>query len=399
VRTINYSITLKAIDEGGSMLVMTYPILNATKIHATSRRNAIVDQVFDGVSTDSYLAPAIVYNYSAAQTAIGLALNGAGQPVRGAFTIPDDYFEDGPVRMIGMGVEVRDVSNDLHKQGTLTCFEVPQSIGETENITIRAQSVTRDAVETDYIQTSVNAVPINKFPDNLGEMMLYPSTLQWACEDGCYTVVPYSGRDNYAVESEYRTPWMYGTESDNDKPGTLNTTSKFIGEWASGSPDGDNFVFLANNYAPVHSKGIYLSGLGAESEITFNFRMFLECFPTASSKLSTLAKRSAKFDPAALALISAAMKKLPVGVPVGNNLSGDWFWQTLEAALPYIGGIASVVFPEFSPFIAAGTAAGVGALRLRKQPKKKTKPLPPIPQQRAAAVRRKPLPPVPAKRK
>jgi len=392
VRTINGSYTIKATEDGGSILIWTMPIINGCALRRVNRRNAIVDTVLPiGTGNTGYVAPGNIHTYSAAASSASNGLSLAGQAEAWAWQVPDAYFADGPVRMIGMGVEVHDVTADLYKQGTCTVFEFPQAIGERESVVVAAQTVDG----TDYLQTSQQVCPMNKFPDDLAEMALYPTFRQWEARHGAYAVVPFTGQDNYPLECEYRSPWIYGSESDNDKPNSANITSKFLGAFLTTSPDGDHFVFYGNNFTPVHSKGIYLSGLNANSTFNVTFRMYLETFPTAASNLVTLAKPSAKLDTGALALISAAMKRMPVAVPVGDNLSGDWFWETLEAALPYLGGIASVFLPEFSPLIAAGTAAGVSALRQRKAKKKKNKPLPPIPQ-----ARKKPsVPPPKPKRK
>jgi len=393
VRRINGSFTVRAVEDGGSMLIMTYPILNELILHSISRKNAVVTLLNNGVSTNTTLAPGVIYNYTAAQSAATLQLTGAGSPVAGDFFVDPDYFEDGPVRCIGYGVEVHDVTAELYKQGTLTVFEVPQAVGERENVVVRAQTIGGVA----YIQTNVDAVPINKFPDTLNQMLLYPTTRQWEAKDGAYVVVPFTGQPNYPGEAEYRTPYMYGSTASTDTPNSLNTSSKFLGTYASGSVNGDNLEFLANSYAPMHSKGIYLSGLNANSTFTINFRLYLESFPQCDSTLVTLARPSAKHDPVALAMISAAVKKLPVGVMVGDNPDGEWFWDALQAALPFIGGAASVFFPEFSPLIGMATSAGVAALEGRKpkkaQAKPKTKPLPPIP-----AGKKPPVPPKPRKK-
>lgn len=393
VRCINYSNTVTSLEAGGAIVICTYPILNSINLRTVARRNSIVDSVFDGVSTNSTIGPLVIYRFTAAQVAAGaMNLTGASSPVFDVFTLPDGYFKDGPMRMIGMGLEVHDVTAVIDKQGTLTLAQIPQAVGERESITVRAQTVG----VTPYVQTNVEVVPMSRFPNTLAGAMLYPTTRQWEAKEGCYTVIPFTGQDNYFSECEYRTPWVDASSNiSDDGPYNLNNSGKLIGAWAAGSPSGDNFVFLPSSLPPVHSKVVYLTGLSAASTYTINARMFVEVAPNAASGLVTLAKPSARFDPVALALISAAMKKLPVGVDVGANPLGEWFWDTLQAALPFIGGIGSVLLPEFSPLILGATAAGEAALQKRKQKAKKKA-------NKAPAVqpgKMPPLPPVPRKKK
>lgn len=376
VRCIPFSQTVKALEDGAAIVVMTHPIMNPRVMNAITRRNGIVDTVSDQVSTNSSIAPAVVYQYTKAQWDSGsLPLYAATSPILATFAPRSTDLNDGPTRCIGFGVEVHDVTAEIYKQGTITVAEIPQSLDEREVFTIRAQTVNSNP----YAQTTTEVVPIERSPISLANAMLYPSTVQWAAKEGCYAVIPFTGQPNTPVVAEYRTPTQNVTAVTNDRVDTLNTGPRVLGAYATGSPSGDNFVFQPNMYSPQHSKAILISGLNANSTFTINMRYYLETFPISASDLSTLARPSAKYDSAALQLISAAMKKLPVAVPVGDNPDGEWFWDTLQAALPYIGGFGATMFPEFSPLIAAGTAAADSALTRRKRKAERKKEHVPAP--------------------
>jgi len=369
VRCINASHTIKATEDGASIMIYTWPILNNCATHYVSRRNGVVDTISNGTATNSIIGTVMCYKYTAAQSAAtnGLVLYGASPPADWDFSVPDDYFVDGPCRCLGLGVEVVDVTAEIYKQGTVTVFEVPQSIGERELIQVKAQTINGQA----YAATAVESAPFNRFPGDLSQIMLYASTRQWDAKEGAYVVVPFTGRDNYPVTAENRTPYVYAGSTLNtsyvDWPNNVNTTTRMIGPYATGGTAGDPIIFTDNAFMPTHSKGIYLTGLSVNSTFTIKVKMYFESFPICSSALVTLARPSAKYDPVALALISAASKKLPVGVPYKDNPAGEWFFELIESVLPVVGIIGSAIFPEFSPMIATGTAMASSALAERKK--------------------------------
>lgn len=369
VRHWKQSQTIQVPDEGSSILIQSNPVLNQIFMRPCARKNNIVTSIDpDDISTNFTLSPVTVhvYNNAASNNPLGLPATQTQ-----TFAIPDDYFRDGPCRLIGLGIECHDVTAEIAKQGTVTLFEYPQAVSNTESVTVRAQTVDTIA----YIQTPVDVCRLERFPASLSEMMSYPTSKQWAAKEGAYVVIPFTGHENPAQTAEYRTPWLDMTPSlAQDKPNALNVTTRGIGAWASGGANGDNFEFLANQYAPMNSRGIYFTGLNSASEITVTVSFFLESFPIQSSPLQSLAQPSCPFDPKALALISTIMQQMPVGVPVGENPLGEWFWEAVETALPVLGTAASAFFPEFTPLIAGAASAGTNyAAEQRKKAKAKRK--------------------------
>lgn len=353
VRHWKQSTTIKSQGDGASVLVYTWPILNASDLHFCARRNAVVDTITPNVSTDVTIAPVLIKSYTAAEAAAP-SLPFASATADSLHFVPDEYFEDGPCRLVGMGVEVRDVTAEIYKQGTCTVFEVPQTTADKELVTVRAQTI----AGVNYIQTPVEVTRMQRYPSNLDTMMMYPSTQQWDAKEGAYIVIPFSSHENSCQLAQYRTPFVNATPSSPMDGTGLNTTARYIGPYAGGSPSGDNFVFLANQYAPVHSRGIYLTGLNANSAFTITTSFWLESFPVQTSPILSLAKECCEFDPRALAMISSIMRQMPVGCMVKENPLGEWFWEAVETALPVLGTAASALFPEFSPLIGSAAAAG-----------------------------------------
>lgn len=333
-------------------MIFTHPIMNVQTCLATSRRNSLVDVITNTLGTNFTIAPTSMYNLDKAQS--DSAVLPISSTVQSAHTIPANYFGDGPCRLIGHGFEVHDVTAEIYKQGTLTVFEVPQAVADREAVTVKAQTVNGQA----YAQTNQDICNIQRFPTSLAQIMTYPSTKQWDAKEGAYVVVPFSGHENPALQSEYRTPFVNtATLNAADVPGSVNIGARSIGNYASGGVANEPFVFLSNQYAPMHSRGVYLTGLNANSTFTVTTNFYFESFPFAESELVSLARPSCPFDPKALALISLIMQQLPVGVPVSENPLGEWFWEAVETALPYLGGAASAIFPMAAPLIGGAQAA------------------------------------------
>lgn len=352
IRHWKQSTTVKAIDDGSSIMIYTWPILDACTCNITTRRNSLIDTITPGVSTDVVIAPVTISSYNAANS--GLPSLPFVPDASYNHAIPGSYFQDGASRLIGMGVEVHDVTAELYKQGTITCFQIPQTTADVEDVVVKAQTVGA----LSYTNTAVTAARLNRFPSNLANIMTYPTSRQWDAKEGAYVVVPFSGHENPPNYAEYMTPFVNNTPTSVlDAPNALNSTGRYLGTYATGGVSGDPFIFNAHQYAPVNSRGIYLTGLNANSTFTITTSFYTETFPVQSSPLLPMAAPSCPFDPKALALISIIMQEMPVGVPVRENPMGEWFWQAVEGAIPALAGVASTFFPTFSPLIGGASSA------------------------------------------
>jgi hypothetical protein len=298
----------------------------------------------------------------------------------------DDEFLTSPTRIIGMGVEVHNVSSELNKQGTLTVYQVPQNQDVVESFTTRQQTL--DGVK--YIQSTQNCRILNGFTSTISEAMLYEGSIQWEAADGVYTVIPFSTAENSAAIPEYETPLIYESDRASERIHSLNVSQLWIGPWATGSIDGDNIIFEPHMYTPMHSKGVILSGLSKATILQVNMNIYLETFPIlADASLVTLARPSSASDKIALECISRASKNMPIGVPVAQNGLGDFFLEVVETVTPWLAAGASVIFPEFSPAIGLGAKAITSAASAMKSK-----------QPQAPAAMQKPRPKMaPAKKK
>jgi hypothetical protein len=413
VRHFKQSTTVTFTEDGQSLMIYSWPILNERVTKFCSRHGNIIDSITTGISTDGVVAPLTITPFTAAQSmAASLPFNGM-QPATFTHKCPANYLDNGNARLIGQAFEVHDVTADLYKQGTLTVFEIPQTIADVENVQTKPLTFGATAVAA----TAIDVVELDRYPSSLADIMTYPSTRQWDCKQGAYVVIPFTGHENPPTSVRYQVPWINtnpGSSTDSTDPLVANTIPRAIGNVRTPVVLNEPMEFLPNQYAPTNSRGVYLTGLNAKSAITITSSFFVESFPVQSSELLPLAAPSCPFDPKALALISMIMKTLPVGVPLNDNFSSEWFWEAVEAALPVLGVVGSALFPEFSPMIMGASAAAsryatkqLGRPNpVNKQKKQKlkkevrqlvkedVKALSTAPRQR-----RKPLPPVPSQRR
>jgi len=269
-----------------------------------------------------------------------------------------------------MGFEVRDVTAELYRQGTLTAFQVPQSTAEPQTFyVVNAQP---PPAEDDKLVTKgkaapmapvasptpIDGLPLKKFPSKMSEIMTLAGTRQWEAREGAYVVLPFNGRDNFNGQPTYDVPLVYvDTESAGERTNLVNTAPFNIGSWTDPISDTQPVVFDANKFVPFDSKGILLSGLNAESTFTINVIYYLESFPGPDNpQLISLALPSCPRDEAALELISVATQDLPIAVPVSENGLGDWFAEVVAEAAPWVGTIGGAI-PGVGPAISAAAAA------------------------------------------
>lgn len=349
-RCEKYSTTITASAAGDNILIYTWPILNQLLTNRVSRRNGLIDTMTPGVSTDYTVAPLTIQHFA---NTTNMTLT-SGTAYANLAQDPDTVAGIG--RLCGWGVEIHDVTADLYKQGTLTVFQVPQGTEQDNQFLVKAQTISTIAVAATPFQGRV----MNKWPDSLSDIMLMPGTRQWDTRQGIYAVIPLGSRDNFANPCNLEVPVVpLSTNAYPLDPGTIETGPLNIGTFASGGVATDPLVFLPNKLVPYHSKGILLSGLAAQSTFTINMILYVESFPSIEDRaIVTLARPSAEQDLAALTLISKTMHDMPVGVPVGMNVVGEWFADVAAEVLPWLGAGLSVLMPELSPAIGAIAAQG-----------------------------------------
>jgi len=394
IRQVKKSFTVGFEEGEDTMMIYTLPIMNNATVHTCVRRNAIVDEMIIGVSTDVHIGPVMIRAYPNADS-MPLA---SGREVH-TFGIDDDFLQDS-CRLVGWGVEVHDVTAELYKQGTLTIFQVPQSTLEPETFLIRDTS----EFESGHLTpTPISTFPIKKFPSSMEQVMLLEGTRQWESKKGAYIVIPFQGKDNFPGQGIYKSPALYDVSGGQEKTGALNTSALFMGQVATPIYEDQPLVFLANKFAPVDSKGILLTGQSVQSKYTVNVIWYIESFPSVDNpSLVTLARPSACIDNTALEIISCATKDLPIGVPVGDNVIGDWFAEIVSTVAPWVGAIgntfgvplvgaaATAAEAAANKYMSSSAYTNTGGMFAPKRPPKQRSKQPQAPSPAAAAKKSPP---------
>lgn len=360
VRCVKQSVQLSG-NNGGSYVIQSFPLLNQVLTSVAARNGNVINSITSSVNTDQYLSALEIRRYTA-----GASFHNTGFDFQLSIPVPDQYLR-GKCRLIGMGFEIHDVTPELYKQGTLTAYQISQT-NTDPNVFQFKDSI--DGVNTTFA-TAVNAIELVKWPASISEAMLLPGSRQWEAKEGVYTVIPFTGKDNYASAPTYTQPYMYATTAGYEEGGSSNATALQV-SYPNIVAD-DYLTFPAHRYAPVHSKGVIISGLAPESRYTVNVNYYIETFPDLSDQgLLTLASPSSSFDPVALEIISQATKSLPVAVPVSENGFGDWFASIIAEVAPFAAAIATGLgHPELGALaMAAGQAAKTYSKR--KEDKKNT---------------------------
>lgn len=368
VRMVKKSITISPLEAGGNIVIYTLPLVNDVAMSLAYRAgpgNNFIDKTYP-LYTGHY-GGTYVQRYKASEANAMLNVHDDSQTLA-----PDDDYLKGECRIIGWGIEVHDVTPELYKAGTVTVCEIPQPALELSSWLLGGNV---DGV-VGNLNTGFNASWLHGHPTALNEAVLTPGSRQWEAKFGCYTVVPFQGRDNLATYPQYVQP-ILGYKADSDLIGGSNHDEIGLGQWAylnKGVPA----VSFSNRFAPFNSKCIILSGLQSQASFTINVNYFIETFPGVRSELITLAQPSACFDPVALRMISEATRKLPVAVPVAENGLGDWFAEVVSDIAPYAAALLTAGgLPEFAPVALAAKAMADNYRKGAKSPQSAAKAIAP----------------------
>jgi hypothetical protein len=180
---------------------------------------------------------------------------------------------------------------------------------------------------------------------------------------------------------------------------------------ATGSSQQTSWFVPPSFALPYHTSGAYLTGLNANAVITVNLRSIWEYAPNVNdpsgATLVYLSSPSAPYDPVAIELYNSALNVLPVGVPVAENASGD-FWDWCLGAISTVAPIVGNIFPGVGTLIGGGIGAAAKSAQLARNRPESTAmaysapkninesgPKPPVKEFSSMGVR-PPVPPKPA---
>lgn len=291
-------------------------------------------------------------------------------------TLPDAYTK-GVGRLVGVGFEVHDTTAKLNKQGSCTVYRQMES-GRDPTV---FNGCTDKPVVDEIQMYTFSGTPLRAPPQSLDDAILLPGSRTWAAEDGCYQVGTFHTTENPAFCVDYGQPvWFDCGNDDSMNPigGNGNQFYTPAAEWTQYANAGEVKFFAgiapSARIHPIHQSGAIFAGLHDSAALTVNVKYYYETFPSvAESEILVLATPSGEFDPMALNIYSHAMSNMPVGVKVGDNNSGDWFWDVVQkvakVAGPILGAIPHPIAQGLAPVV---TTIG-NNLSEGKKKKKKTK--------------------------
>lgn len=398
VRCIKKSMTLKAptgITGNWDCHVFAVPWQNAMPFTGPNSRFGNLIQTW--TAADPNLALGGVQAYG---TNSGTALSFVTSPYVGGLDL-DATYAQGSSRLIGMGLEVVNTTSDLNRQGQVTVWRQPEANTPTQSFVAHPYGV--DPNPSRFSVKQCRGPPLDQ-----STAMLLSGSRQWKAADGSYQAATFMGEENPPMYAEYVMPMLDAdptsedlptwdlagipTITSNDNMGSVYLPTPVIASYlplpeddldkgkrrSTGAPavPVNLAVAQATKIYPIHEFGAIYTGLSNSTTLTVTVNWYVESFPGPAERgLIVLATPSAEFDPIALELFSRCMGELPVGVPAGMNLMGDWFASVVETASDVLAPIATALgFPMIGAPIAA---AGKLASTFKTPQTPQTKPLPP----------------------
>lgn len=243
-------------------------------------------------------------------------------------SLKQDILSQGDVRIIGMGLEIHNTTQELKKQGAIICYRVPDAPVEK-----RVINHLLDAAGSTCVSTSHEYLEMTVIPDTASKTIDLPGSIQWEAKDGAY-IVP-------VLASPVNMPQTLKALPPKSGPYYPQLQQTGVGKVINFSIDVQNVMH------GFSTSGCYLTGLSYETTLQVNLTYYVEVFPTISSVLRRSVQPAPGLDARALDLYAHIVAKLPVGVEVNDNFAGA-----------FLSGIATIARTAL-PFIArnAGTIA------------------------------------------
>lgn len=271
---------------------------------------------------------------------------------------PIDALE-GPLQVIGMAIEVEDITAALHRQGAFHCAIQNQ---HPHKLTTLNGTPNISGMDIEGF-VSGSFFEIRRPPANLAQLCLLPGIVDWRSEDGCFAVI----REHYDQFSHVSTLPTYPILTNSDlPPGPLpvsplrvSTVPVSIYDWGEGKTQ----ATLPGNVVPNPSQMTVMmfTGLAPESVLQMRVRWFIQRFPTESQRqIIPLARLPPPRNDKCYELISRIFTTLPPAVPFAQNSSGEW-WRTILEGIGAIAPAISMIPHPIAQAVSAGASA-VGKL-------------------------------------
>lgn len=264
--------------------------------------------------------------------------------VKGLFTRPVlDAYTYG--RLIGVGIEVHNVTAEIYKQGTCTVAMLPEG---PDAISDRTTLELIETSGTTSFKAQINPIPLGPWPTTESHVRVIPGSSQWPASKGVY-MIPRM-RDHRPPTSSglnreyymYREHWSTGSTSRLTFPEQIETQPYFV---AAAGPTMSSFL----------PEVAFFTGLSPATTLRVTLRAIVELFPSCLSDKIIFVTPSPALDIAALEAYARAVKDAPYAVTVGQNAAGDYFRSMLRVLRGVAPAAAMMIS---SPSVPGGVELG-----------------------------------------
>lgn len=257
----------------------------------------------------------------------------------------------GITRVIGMGFEIHNTTSEIHKQGTITCYRMPQMGSQYQ---IRALNNAGTFV------TPVIGEMFRLRPCTVAQANLLKGTRTWNAAEGAYCTVLQNSVHNPLKQLESQQI-LYNTEASTGAASTVIASQWDAQGPGATAPNATASSFEPNQIMPFDTTGVFLTGLSPETTLTVKLKVYVERAPTwAEPNLAVLATPSAGYDVRALELYAQVVNLLPPGVKVADNAFGDWW----KAVVSLVKHAAPTIGLALNPVVPGAGLIGMGVGRL-----------------------------------
>jgi len=239
-----------------------------------------------------------------------------------------------PSRLIGIGLEIHDVTAALYRKGTITSAHLQGTI-EHQDVT---RYYTDENADLHFVAERQDVTQTD--PASLSHLSSYPGVLTLPASKGLYIV----GRLNsprkpvrYEGFSPIPSPHAWGlTSTDGTNNIKLNRALK-----------ADDYTVINNIEGATHSGfdgfKIQLSGIPAEGQYRLTLRTIVEYFPDSSDLTALgISTPSPPYCPDVFQYYHDVVTRLPTAVPVGSNAGGDYWRAVVALAKKYAPSLLQI---------------------------------------------------------
>ncbi len=386
LRKIKQSLPISAVAGGGDPVTAPWdvhialsPVTNLPGCNvSTARVNSAIDSD-NGSSIMPFAGLRAVAQFDSGAP-VNWAVPLSDPAYLGSLAI-DPLYLTSDSRVCSIAFEVTDTSAEINKQGMLTMYEYPQD-GPIETYVIAFPG---GASTTAF--ASITGKRITLPPNSVADAMLLPDSHQVEAKYGAYMVASFQDITNPLKSNESVVPVFedslttFSSQVATTAPVILPRLGVQAGAVTGSGTALTNFITTGNytKIAPTNTVGCILAGLNPSGTYNLTLTYIVETVPNLSDKaLIVLTEPPAPYDPFALELYTLISARLPPGCMVGDNDSGEWFWNIVEQ----IADLAAPILGMIPHPIAQGAGQIAGAVssnlkQKRKAKKKKNLGLPP----------------------